>query len=221
MKRGVLGGIEGTDGAGKGSTIKKLHKLALSEGYNFVSMKFPRYETPTGDTVKDYLFGEFGDGSRLPPMLSSSLYAVDRRIATPEIERLLSNGVNVITDRYIGSNLAHQAAKYPSWKEREEFIKWCINYEHEKKGVPRQSIVACLHLPKEIAVQSATDRGARDTHETNEDYQAEVVKTYLWLAENQPNWHLIDCMHPTENRRKTEVEVALDVWKLFKSHLTK
>lgn len=216
MVKGIHGGIEGTDGAGKKTQVRKFLQLAESEGFKFVPMAFPRYDTPAGRVVKDYLFGEFGPATKLPPRLSGAPYSIDRLVASPEIESYLAQGINVIDDRFIGSNLAHQAAKLPTLDERREYVEWCINYEHVKLGIPRQDLVTCLYLPRDVAMNSVVQRGdAKDDHEKDMEYQKEVVDTYLWLAKTLPNWRLIDCMH-IDGTRKTEDEVVADVWKEFR-----
>lgn len=214
-KRGKIVVIEGTDGAGKGTQVAKLLLRAKSEGIDCTSYDFPRYDTYTGRGVGDYLNGKFGNAVSLPPKLSSALYALDRLDAAPQINyQINKKGRLVFMNRYIGSNFAHQAAKL-SPEKRKEFVEWCKDYEYDHLGVPRPDLFLCLHVPAEESMKAVAQRGAeKDDHESNADYQKAVVDTYLWLAKNEPDWRLIDCMK--DGGRKSIEEVTEEAWSHIK-----
>ena len=214
-KRGKVIVIEGTDGSGKGTQVSSLIKRAYSEGIRFNSFDFPRYGTTTGRGVEDYLKGEFGDPVKLPPKLSAGFYALDRLAATPEIEFFLSRGIHTIMNRYIGSNLAHQGAKFKKLSNKVEFVKWCKNYEYGVLKIPKPDLFVCLNTPLEVSARSVVSRGReKDGHESNIDYQREVVKTYLWLANTQKDWRLVDSMD--NDRRKSVDELTEEIWAFIK-----
>ena len=214
-KRGKVIVIEGTDGSGKGTQVSSLIKRAYSEGIRFNSFDFPRYGTPTGRGVEDYLKGNFGNAVTLSPRLSAGFFALDRLAATPEIEFFLNKGIHTMMNRYTGSNLAHQGAKLRRLGEKKEFVNWCKNYEYNHLGIPKPDMFICLNTPLEVSAMSIISRGhEKDDHESNLVYQKEVVKTYLWLSKSQRDWRLVDSMDGS--RRKTVDELTDEIWHLVR-----
>src|SRR5690348_6610097 len=121
MARGKLIVIEGIDGAGKGTQADLLARAFQQRGVRFVKFSFPRYESSFGRLIARFLNGEFGPLAAVDAHFSALLYAGDRFEARLDLEAALNCGQVVVTDRYIASNLAHQAAHVPAEK-RPEFI---------------------------------------------------------------------------------------------------
>jgi len=212
-KRGALIAIEGTDGSGKATQVSKLKDRFGQYKIPIFTIGFPRYDTPTGKVVRAYLQGEFGDPTKIDPKLAAVLYAADRAAASDLINECLASGTNVLCDRYIGSNLAHQGAKLPE-QDREGFIRWNEEYEFCGLKIPIPDLTVCLHVPREETLRAMEKQERqKDGHEANLDYQQKVVETYLWLARKASDWKLIDCMDG--NRRKTIEEVTEDAWKII------
>ena len=117
--KGRLIVIEGTDCSGKETQTKLLVEKLEKINIKCVRLSFPMYDTPTGKIVggpylgKDYICdGWFDEGAvNVDPKVSALYYAADRKYNIGKIEELLNSGVNVILDRYIYSNLAHQGGK--------------------------------------------------------------------------------------------------------------
>ena len=161
-----------------------------------------------------YLNGELGDPTQLPPEISSLLFAQNRREGMLHIEDLyLRHGRHFLCDRYTGSNLSHQGAKVEGL-ERQRVIDWIKKIEFEDMGINRPDLTILLDLPVEIALEALRQRGEQDGHEINEKYQREVHETYLWLAETQPNWTVVNCMN--RDSRKAVEEIAGEIWNVIK-----
>lgn len=209
-KRGKLIAIEGTDGSGKATQVRELIERAEIDGLEFSTFSFPRYNTPTGKIVREYLQGKYGDPVEINPAFAAKLYAADRQAASPEINSLLLKRTDIICDRYTGSNLAHQGAKLTG-DLREGFVKWCEDLEFKQLGIPKPDLTILLNLPAEQAIK-AMEKQARekDGHEASRNYQQKVVETYLWLAKTKPDWILIDCMNGDE-RRKID-DITEEMW---------
>ena len=117
MERGKIIVIEGTDGSGKRTQAKLLQDKLISQGVLCKIISFPRYDTPTGKIISECYLGKgkgtswFIDPPRLHPKIASLLYAADRFAAKNEIEQTVHIGINLILDRYIESNMAHQGGK--------------------------------------------------------------------------------------------------------------
>ncbi|MGH9702977.1 MAG: dTMP kinase, partial [Candidatus Acidiferrales bacterium] len=100
--------IEGIDGSGKRTQLDLLDAELSRRGIAHVRVSFPRYESFFGSMVGQFLNGEFGTLDKVDPHFSALLYASDRLEAKPELMGHLQSGAVVLSDRYIGSNLAHQ-----------------------------------------------------------------------------------------------------------------
>jgi dTMP kinase len=218
MKRGKLIAIEGSDGAGKATQTKALIKKADKSKIKLVGISFPDYKTSTGGLIRDYLTGKFGDPTELPALISAASYAWNRREKAEWIEHHLANGVNVLCDRYIGSNWIHQAAKLETVAEKETFVDWNIRYENSM-GIQMPNRTFALWLPRTEAVKAMGAQGkTQDGHESNNDYQSKVMSTFTWLCETQPTWEPINCMN--RNKRKSENQITKEIWASLKEFLT-
>ena len=111
--------IEGTDSSGKETQSRKLVDRLNKENINSTYLTFPMYDTPTGKIIggpylgKEHISeGWFEEKAyNVDPLVASAYYAADRRYNFHKIENHLNNGTNVILDRYIDSNMAHQAGR--------------------------------------------------------------------------------------------------------------
>ena len=206
--------VEGTDGSGKQTLCEGLKEKAFREGIPLQLISFPRYDTPTGKSVRAYLKGEYGNPINLNPKLCSTLYAADRAAAISQMNLLLNNGITILADRFIGSNLAHQGAKLPP-EQREEFVKWCEDYEYNGLRIPKPDFTFCLNLPPDQTRQAIENRQL-DGHEADRGYQQKVVDTYLWLAQRE-DWGLVDCIKKDNPTRKTPEELADEIWPTIRS----
>ena len=147
---------------------------------------FPQYEkTLAGKLVGRYLKGEFGDPLLLSPYIASLPYALDRIAARDELNKALEKGV-VICNRYIPSNIGHQASKLPEDK-RDEFISWLEQMEYGELKLPKPTLVIYLYVPVEISshlvekkearayIGGESAKGAKDGHEKDMEYQQKVI----------------------------------------------
>ena len=121
--------IEGTDCSGKETQTKLLLENLKKEGIKIDSMSFPNYESPTGKIVggpylgKEYICdGWFAEGAALvDPYVAMCYFGADRRYNLPLIMEKLNNG-HLILDRYVYSNMAHQAGKLDDVDARNKMI---------------------------------------------------------------------------------------------------
>ena len=110
----LLVAIEGIDGSGKGTQANLLRDALTQQGTSCGLIAFPRYDaTMFGRTIGRYLNGEFGDLQAAGPHFAALLYAGDRFESLPLIQSEIKSRDVLLFDRYVPSNLAHQAAKLP------------------------------------------------------------------------------------------------------------
>lgn len=217
--KGALITISGSDGAGKTTQVPLLAKLVMEMGYPVQTMKFPRYETETGKRVKAYLEGRFGEKNNLSAYFVAGLYAADRHAAKDEILSIINSGTNLILDRYVADNLAHQGARYTG-EERLNLIKWILNLEYKELGLPRTDLILCMHLPRKFSKKAIDARNnIKDIHEADDDYLKAVEETFLTLGSFEQNFNIINCISGEE--RLTIEEVTAKLWEVVQPKLTK
>ena len=104
--------IEGLDGSGKSTQVKRLRKYLESVAGPLEYIHFPRYDAPVyGDLISRFLRGDFGDNETVHPQLGALIFAEDRHGAAPMMKKTLAEGGSVLLDRYVYSNIAYQCAK--------------------------------------------------------------------------------------------------------------
>ncbi len=203
-KKGNLIVIEGTDGSGKATQSLRLKKRLNGDGVACALYSFPIYDSPTGDIIERYLgrnsYGqEFGPSIELNPKIASTFFALNRWASSEEIKRKLESGINVICDRGVESNMAHQGAKLNYVGERDELIKWLEGLEYNSLKFPRSDLVVFLDMPEEVTNELRKNRDKiADGHEQNREYLRHSREVYLELA-NLYGWERIDCA-PNETR---------------------
>lgn len=196
--------IEGLDGAGKSTQIKKLRDHFSARGLGNEFIHFPRTKAPYfGELIARFLRGEYGQVSEVDPYLVAMLYAGDRRDISPDLYSWLEEGKYVLLDRYVYSNIAYQCAKLEDEKERQKLKKWILDLEFNHFGIPVPAVNIFLNVPFEFTAgklmnsRSGTDRdylkGNNDIHESNLGFQKKVRQEYLSTAAEDNTLELIDC----------------------------
>lgn len=199
--KGKLIVIEGTDCSGKETQTKLLVEKLEKENIKCVRFSFPNYDSPTGKIVggpylgKDYICnGWFEEGAvNVDPKVSSLYYAADRKYNIGKINDLINSGVNVILDRYLYSNLAHQGGKIKEKKERLEMYKWLEKLEFDLLELPHADIRVFLHMPYEVSLELKKNREeALDQHEASMEHLLMAEESYKEIA-NIYEFKTIEC----------------------------
>ncbi len=204
--RGTFIVIEGTDGSGKGTQFKLLTEHLKNIGYDVAAFDFPQYDQPSSYFIKKYLNGEYGTADEIGPYTGSLFYALDRYEAAPAIREALAQGKVVLANRFTGSNMGHQGAKFTHAEERRGYFIWLDNLEFEILKIPRPDISLVLRVPAETAQQlvdqkeqrNYTDR-KRDIHEADLSHLERAVAVYDDLCQLFPkDFQRIDCVRSGE-----------------------
>ena len=224
MARGKLIVIEGIDGAGKGTQAELLARSLQERGVPFVRFSFPRYESSFGRLIARFLNGEFGPLSAVDAHFSALLYAGDRLEAKPDLEAALNSGRAVLLDRYIASNLAHQAARVPA-ERRGEFISWLRQLEYGIYELPAEDLVIYLSVPateghRLVGLKSARSYTTmpRDLQESDVLHLKEAALVYDELA-RAANWVTIDCFEAESGKHRPAEEIHRDVLEAVESRV--
>lgn len=201
--------LEGLDGAGKSTQVRKLREYLGQKCPKLEYIHFPRYEAPVyGGLISRFLRGEFGPIDKVHPQLVALLFAEDRHGAAPEIKKAIAGGATVLLDRYVYSNIAYQCAKLSDANEAEALREWILNTEFGVFDEPRPDLNIFLNVPigfveKNISSErKGSDRAylhqAQDIHEADIEFQKRVRAMYLRQAEVDKGLEVVDCSD--ENR---------------------
>lgn len=196
--------LEGLDGAGKSTQIKKLRNHLESIFGEIEYIHFPRYDAPVyGDLISRFLRGDFGDNDTVHPQLVALLFAEDRHGAAPAMKEKLAEGGCVLLDRYVYSNIAYQCAKLKDAAEADVLRDWIFNTEYGDFQLPVPDLNIFLDVPigfvesKLKSQRGGDDRayleGAQDIHEADIEFQKKVRAIYQRQCELDPKFIRIDC----------------------------
>ncbi|MBS0011318.1 MAG: dTMP kinase [Bacteroidales bacterium] len=219
--------IEGLDGAGKSTQIRKLRDYFTERGLQNEFLHFPRTDAPYfGELISRFLRGEYGQVNDVDPYLVAMLYAGDRKDASDTICSWLEEGKYVLLDRYVYSNIAYQCAKLPGKKERESLKNWIMDLEFRHFGIPVPAVNIFLDVPFEFTAKklgenrSGIDReylnGTNDIHESSLDFQKKVRREYLDTATGDDTLEIIDC-----SKNHTSILSPDEIFKLIIQKLIK
>ncbi|MBL8159594.1 thymidylate kinase [Candidatus Saccharibacteria bacterium] len=194
--------IEGGDGSGKATQAKLLLERLQAGGYAVMPVSFPQYGTPSARLVEQYLNGSFGAVGTQAPELVSLAYALDRFAAAAHIRTALADGQVVVADRYVASNLAHQAAGMDDARRRSDFYEELKQIEYDILGIPRPDLNIVLSVPASISQQNVDKKAARsyttmkrDLHEADANHLELAKRNFEELCQLYPQeFARIDCM---------------------------
>jgi dTMP kinase len=211
--------IEGIDGSGKGTQARRLCDRLNGAGVSAALVSFPRYDaTLFGRAVGEYLNGEFGSLAAVHPFLVSLLFAGDRFESKPDLLGALRTHDVVVLDRYVPSNVAHQAAKLDG-AARADLTTRILMIEFTIFDLPRPDVVLLLDLPVPVAQDLISRKPARnytsrkaDLQEADATYLARVRDVYHELARSDPSWQTVPCCDGP--RLRTVEEIAETIWQI-------
>lgn len=212
--------IEGTDSSGKETQTKRLFEKLEEKGLKVKKISFPNYDSPACEPVKMYLSGAFGeDAMKVNPYPVSTMYAIDRYASfKTDWEKFYNEDGIIVTDRYVTSNMVHQASKIKDLDEKKQYLNWLEDLEYEKMGIPRPDLVIFLNMPTEMAVRLMAERKnkitgeeKKDIHERDKEYLKESHANACKIA-NIYNWKEIKCNDG--ERIKTIEEIGEEVFSL-------
>lgn len=201
--RGKLIVIEGTDCSGKETQTNMLIDKMREQNIRVEKFSFPNYTSPTGKIVggpylgKEYISkGWFPEGaSKVDPMVSSLYYAADRKYNIDKINLLLENGVNVILDRYVYSNMAHQGGKIETALKRNYMYEWLENLEFNLLSLPKADIKIFLHMPYDFTQILRENREEMaDQNESDSEHLKNAEIAYKEIVEKY-DFKTIECVN--------------------------
>lgn len=222
---GILIAIDGVDASGKQTQTEILKKRLEAEGKEVKLVSFPAYDKPSSTLVKMYLDGAFGDKpSDVNAYATSTLFAADR-FATYRTDwgKEYETGTVIIADRYVSSNLIHQASKIENEHDKDKFLEWLDDLEHGVYELPRPDVTIFLDMPPEYGAKLMRDRAnkangesKKDIHESDFSYLENSYNNAVYVAERF-GWKKILCVKD-EQIRPVE-EIGEDIYSVVKELL--
>ncbi len=214
--------IDGVDASGKETQTRLLLERLESKGKKVKMVSFPAYDNPSSTLVRMYLNGDFGKNpSDVNAYATSTLFAVDRfatyRTAWGKDYR---GGTIILADRYVSSNLIHQAGKIDDAAEKNKFLTWLDDLEYNIYGLPRPDKTLFLDMPPRYGARlmrgrlnKANGESRKDIHESDIEYLEESYRNAVFVAEKF-GWERVSCVK-NEKIRAVE-EIHEDIYAVIK-----
>ncbi len=207
--------IEGTDASGKQTQSELLYEFYQKENTKVIRLCFPDYESPSSALVKMYLNGDFGKtADSVDGKIASIFYAADRYASYKTKWEEIASDPNavIIFDRYVTSNMIHQAVKVKDTTEKDAFLDWLYELEYGIFKLPRPDHVIFLNMPPEKAeelmknrVNKITNQAEKDIHESDKDYLRACYENACYVAEKY-HWTVIPCVKEGNIRSIEEIQ---------------
>jgi thymidylate kinase/thymidylate synthase ThyX len=198
VTKGTFIVIEGTDGTGKTTQYDLLRARLRKAGHDVLEIHFPQYDEPSSHFVREYLRGRYGQADEVGPYAASLFYALDRFHAAAQIRQALDAGTVVLADRFTGSNMAHQGAKFDHPEERRGYFIWLDNLEFQVLGIPRPDFSFVLTAPPQTIAERLSQRSG-DAHESDPNHIHKSLEVYIDLCSLFPkDFRRIDSMRGQE-----------------------
>ena len=223
---GKLFAIEGVDGAGKETQTRLLFERLAKEGYAPLRVSFPNYESESSFAVKLYLAGAFGEKAEdVGAKAASTFFALDRYISyKTNWEKDYQQGRIILADRYVTSNMIHQASKLDTDSEKDAFIDWLCGFEYGIYQLPKPDAVLSLNVPPDVGAQNTKGRknkatgGARqDIHESDRTYLQKSYDNAMYVA-HKLGWNCIDCA--PDGAMRTIDDIGNEIYAVIRKYLS-
>lgn len=194
--------IDGVDASGKETQTDLIAEKLQKAGKKVRKISFPAYQNASSTLVKLYLSGAFGSNPEdVNAYAASSFFAADRYATFKQDwgKDYSDKDTIIIADRYVSSNMIHQAGKLQTEEEKEEFMAWLDDFEYNKYGLPRPDLIIFLDMPPECGKNLMKERAnkinggdIKDIHERNSEYMSSSYITAVNAAKKY-GWTQIKC----------------------------
>lgn len=215
--KGKLIIIEGADGTGKTTQVSLLLEYLENNHIQHNVYDFPQYETFYGKLIASYLRGDLGTLKAISPYVSALLFAMDRSTIASQMQEDLNNGMLLIANRYVTSNMAHQGGRFHAHKERDAFFSWLETLEYDQHKMPCEDMVILLDMPATTAATLIDKKDPReylngkrkDIQESDEHHRQDTAAMYNYLASKKSHWHTISCIQDGTIKSKESIHTEI------------
>ena len=206
---GKLIAIDGVDASGKQTHTELLAEHLTNSGYKVRRLSFPMYDSETSTLVKMYLSGKLGKtADDVDAYCASTLFAADR-FASYRCDwhkDFEDPDTIIVADRYVSSNMIHQAGTIEDVKEKEKFLDWLFDFEFNLYKLPEPDVTIFLDMPPEYGRKLMEGRDNKfsgkaelDIHESDFSYLKKSYENAKYVSEKF-GWKHILCVKGDEIR---------------------
>lgn len=220
--------LEGLDGSGKSTQIELIKKYFESNNLKYEYIHFPIYgDNEASKDVASYLRGEYGNINDVNPIFVANIYAMDRYLYLPNLQKQLLENDVVLMDRYVFSNMAYQGAKYTTEAQSQIMRDWINEFEFGFLELPYPNLNLFLDVPIEYIENRLKERlkedrdylqGKTDIHETDFEFQRRVRQNYLALV-GYENYQIIECAFQQNMTNVWELYTPNELFEQYKKYL--
>jgi len=215
--------LSGLDSSGKSTQCKLVKQYFEENKIKYSYVHFPVYgDNEASNVIASYLKGDYGDISNVNPIFVANMYAMDRYLYFPKLQKQLLENDIVLLDRYVFCNMAYQGAKYDNETQSQIMRDWINEFEFGFLELPYPDLTIFFDVPMEIIKKRLEEdrkgedrnylQGKTDIHENNLTFQSKVRDNYLALKDF-PNYLIVECntLNPQEifSNYKNYIDIAI------------
>lgn len=184
MESGKFITIEGIEGVGKSTHMKRLIERIEGAGHKVIATREPG-GTPTAELIRDAVLGHAKEP--IPDIAELLLMFASRSILVENVVRpALTAGTWVVSDRFVDASRAYQGGGRGIPMDRvNDLADWVL-------GDLRPDITILLDAPVETGMARTDNRGEPDRLDIERaDFYGRVRETYLQLVASEPNRFIV------------------------------
>ncbi|MBQ7793853.1 MAG: thymidylate kinase [Clostridia bacterium] len=213
---GLLIAVEGVDASGKQTQTELLYKHLTERGIAVRRLSFPVYDSDSSAGVRMYLNGELSESADgVSAYAASSLFAADRFLSyKSDWAKDYESGTLILCDRYVGSNMIHQACKLGEG-ERDAFLDWLDGFEYGIYALPKPDLTIFLDMPPEKGRELMASRRNKidnsETHDIHERDNGFLEKSYrcACAVAEKFGWTRISCVSGDKIRSVEDISAEI------------
>lgn len=180
MKLGMFISVEGTDGSGKSTQLKKIHQYLIEKGYDVCLIREPG-GTSIGEQIRNILLDS--SNKNMSAICEMMLYAASRsQLINEVIKPALEKGKVIICDRFVDSSLVYQGGA----RNLGTKTVWEINSHAIGEFMPDITFFFDLHPDIAFERMNHSNRELDRLELENKEFHLSVYNNYLELANEYP-----------------------------------
>lgn len=173
--------VDGLGGSGKSTLLKEFEKDAALD---CCLLKFPDYNTPTGELIHSILMGRM---TYPEPKVFNALYTLNRTSMAKQIKEAMLLERNIVVDRSHLCSAAMQSGFAEKWEDQDDYIRWSLKLEEEGNYPrPHQSFFIDVNVEDMVNAMEAREKAGgegKDAHEQSIVQMEKIRTSYLRLCD--------------------------------------